>query len=113
MKRLQNLQFFVLFSRLMYTRVCLKITLMNCDHDTQDVVMATFKNVECLALDICPTGGYEPEEPKGEPAECIDQEVVTEDYECNPYMAMTYVRDFRKASNPFLSRDGRKKSICL
>ena len=98
----------------MYTRQCLRMTLATCDFDQQDVVIATFREIECLALDICPTGAHMEEEPVGEPAECIDRNIVTGDYECNPYMALHQLRQLAdRAPNPFLPVEKRKEAFCM
>ena len=68
--------------------------------------------VECLALDVCTSGGFDPKDSSGEPVECVDPRKTSADVECSLPRAMVCVRDFHlTANNPFV-KNVRKVS-CL
>lgn len=64
--------------------------------------MATFREIECLALDICTSGAEDPPEIDRAPEECVDPEAVEDDTVCEPAVAFECMRQFASvAGDPF------------
>ena len=78
--------------------------LRGCSHDVQLSVVKTYKDIECLAKEICTKPDIAPETPSEAPVACIDPEVVEaeEGAECNPAEVYGCLWEFHwNAMNPF------------
>lgn len=84
------------------TRQCLSLSLADCSREEQSTIIATFREVECLALDICTTGEEDPPEIDGTPELCIDPAVVSDETVCELEIAYECMRTFENVfRDPF------------
>ncbi|KAK3585503.1 hypothetical protein CHS0354_003355 [Potamilus streckersoni] len=94
-----------------HTQMCVEYTTNACTRNEQLAVLATYKKVECLALDICPSADNKTEDPPVPgPVNCIDPAIVSKDAGCRPMQALLCIEEMKmKLHNPFRRDD----KVCL
>jgi len=80
------------------------MTLSDCTEEEQTTVMATFSEIECLALDICTDGEEDPPVIDRAPEECVDPAIIADETVCEPEAAFECMRTFKiVAGDPFVT----------
>lgn len=94
------------------TRQCLVRTLTGCGIASQQTVMKTYREIECMALDVCISGEDTYKDPEGVPLACVEPNVVAPNSTCRPSAAFNCMRSFHLAAdNPFVMN--KTKVVCL